>query len=499
MTLTLMYFHRPLIWAFLFLLLALPALAQEPTATPDSDGVNYGGLISGQINDQNPRAVFFFDGLRGEVIAISLRATSGDLDPVLKVIDVNGDVVVNRDDSNGSRDVVIGALNLPRSSRYYVIIGRFGYGLGSTSGAFELDIQRIGVSSASGSALRVGDSVINRIDDLTPALFYSFRAEAGEILDIRMIRDSGDLDPYLQVVDSRSFLIADNDDVPGSGLNAEIANLVIDRADTYIIIATRYGQSAGTSSGRFVLSLERADGSGRGNSPQTAIPLAFGAVVEDEISSSNTVKYLRFEGRADDIISLRMTRTSNTLDALLVITDGDLNEIAQVDDSLGSQNAVIDNFRIPADGTYYVLATRSGRENGTTTGRFRLEYQSLGNAFDGVPAEAQRIAYGTTVTGRIDDITPQVLFAFFGNEGDAITVSLNRGDGDLDPVVSILSGDLIELTRDDDSGGGQNARIARYVIPRSGLYFIRASRFDGVDGNRNTQGSFVLVLAKTPV
>lgn len=479
-------------------LIALPVLAQEPTPTPDSGGVNYGGLITGQINNQTPRAVFFFDGLRGEVISLKLRATSGDLDPVLKVIDVNGDVVINRDDSNGSRDVVVGALNLPRSSRYYVIIGRFGYGLGSTSGDFELDIQRIGVSSASGSALRVGDSVINRVDDLNPALFYSFRAEAGEILDIRMIRDSGDLDPYLQVVDSSSFLIADNDDVPGSGLNAEINSLVIDRSDTYIIIATRYGQAAGTSSGRFVLSLDRADGSGRGNSPQTAIPLAFGAVVEDEISSSNPIKYLRFEARADDIIGLRMTRTSNTLDAFLAITDADLNELATVDDALGSQNAVIDDFRVPADGVYYVIATRSGRENGTTTGRFRLEYQALGNAFDGVPAEAQRIAYGTTVTGRIDDITPQALFAFYGTEGDAITVSLNRGDGDLDPVVSILSGDLIELTRDDDSGGGQNSRIARYVVPRSGLYYIRAARYDGVDGNRNTQGSFVLVLARTP-
>jgi hypothetical protein len=487
-----------LLLTLLLCLLTLPTRAQEATPAPDTGGVNYGGVISGTINNATPRAVYFFDGLRGEVVAISLRAISGDLDPVLKVIDVNGEVVINRDDSGGSRDVVIEALNLPRSSRYYVIIGRFGYSLGSTSGDFELSIQRIGVSSASGSALRVGDSVINRIDDLTPALFYSFRAEAGEILDIRMIRDSGDLDPYLQVVDSRSFLITDNDDVPGSGLNAEITNLVIERSDTYIIVATRYGQAAGTSSGRFVLSLSRADGSGRGNSPQTAIPLAFGAVVEDEISSANPVKYLRFEARANDIIGLRMTRTSNTLDALLVITDGDLNELAQVDDALGSQNAVIDDFRVPADGTYYVIATRSGRENGTTTGRFRLEFQALGNAFDGVPPEVQRIGFGTTVTGRIDEITPQTLFAFYATDGDAITVSLNRGDGDLDPVVSILSSDLIELARDDDSGGGQNARIARYIIPRSGLYYLRATRFDGVDGNRNTQGSFVLVLARTP-
>jgi hypothetical protein len=114
-----------------------------------------------------------------------------------------------------------------------------------------------------------------------------------------------------------------------------------------------------------------------------------------------------------------------------------------------------------------------------------------------VPADAQRISYGTTLTGRIDDQTPQVLYAFHGLEGEAITVSVNRGDGDLDPIVEILSSDQVALISDDDSGGGQNARIARYVLPRTGLYFIRAARFSGeTEGNPNTRGSYILVLAQ---
>ncbi|MEP6985278.1 MAG: PPC domain-containing protein, partial [Chloroflexota bacterium] len=122
--------------------------------------------------------------------------------------------------------------------------------------------------------------------------------------------------------------------------------------------------------------------------------------------------------------------------------------------------------------------------------------QSLGNAFDGVPEGTQRISYGTTITGRLDQTTPEIQFAFFGTKGDAVTISLNRGDGDLDPTVYLLDSNQTIIKQDDDSGGGQNARITRFVLPQSGAYFIKATRFNGTDGNPNTQGSFILVLAR---
>jgi hypothetical protein len=489
--------HRrfKLIVFMIYFLLASPVWAQDDAS--DETGVTYGGSISGQITNQTPRAVYYFDGLRGEVVAIKLETTSGDLDPVLTVMDTGGNIIASQDDSKGNRDISLDALSIPQSSRYYVIVGRFGYGLGSTSGQFDLNVERIGVSSASGSALRYGDSVINNITTMTPQVYYSFRAQRGDIVNIEMLHDSGDLDPYLQVVNSNAFVIADNDDVPGSGLNAEINNLVIEESGTYIIVATRYGEAAGTSAGRFILTLDEATGSGLGNSAQTAIPILVGDTQEGSLTDGEYAKYYAFDARQNDLITARMNRANGSLDSFLVLADSNLQEVATDDDSGGGQNAKIDGFMIPADGRYYLIATRLDRDKGTTSGNFKLEFQSLGNAFDGVPVDAQRISYGTTITGRIDDLTPQVLYAFYGVAGDAITASVNRGDGDLDPVLDILSSDQVSLTSDDDSGGGQNARIARYVLPRTGLYFVRAARFSGTtDGNPNTQGSFILVLAK---
>jgi len=478
------------------LMLVAPSFAQDEDEGTDETGVVYGGRISGEINNRTPRAVYYFDGLRGEVVSISLTATDGDLDPVLTVMDTSGNIIASQDDSEGSRDITLDALSIPQSSRYYVIISRFGYGLGSTSGGYDLNVERIGVSSASGSALRYGDSVINNITNMTPQVYYSFRAERGDLVNIKMVHDSGDLDPYLQVVNSNAFVIADNDDVAGSGLDAQIDGLLIEDTGTYIIVATRYGESAGTSTGRFILTLEEGQGSGLGNSPQAAIPILVGDSQEDSISDDAFAKYYVFDARQNDLITARMSRSNGSLDSFLAIADANLQELANNDDGGGGHNALIDNFMIPADGRYYLIATRLDREEGTTSGNFKLELQSLGNAFDGVPSDAQRIAYGTTVTGRVDDQTPQVLYAFHGVEGEPITVSVNRGDGDLDPVVDILSSDQISLASDDDSGGGQDARVARYVLPRTGLYYIRVGRFSGTDGNPNTRGSFILVLAR---
>ena len=66
-------------------------------------------------------------------------------------------------------------------------------------------------------------------------------------------------------------------------------------------------------------------------------------------------------------------------------------------------------------------------------------------------------------------------------------------------VAGVLQGDpapRLPSSPTPTSGGGQNARIARYVLPKTGIYYVRAARFSGKDGNPNTHGSFVLVLAK---
>jgi hypothetical protein len=496
---------------FVLFALAAPLRAQEATPSPDPRtatdvstpesgelSIQYGLNVSGRLDDANPRAAYVFDGLRGEVLNITLTTTGGDLDPVLALLNNSGALVTSRDDSAGGRDVRLENVRIPQTDRYYVVVGRFGYGLGSTSGAYELTIERVGVSSASGSALRYGDTVINTINSLTPTLYYSFQAERGDIINVTMQRISGDLDTYLQIVNSEALVIADNDDVPGSGsLDASITALAIEQPGTYVIVATRFGQAAGESAGAFSLTLEESADSGMGNSAQTALPISIGTTIEGELTNERPAQYYRFEARANDIVSVRMERLAGGLDSFLALADAQFVELTTNDDMQGSQNSSINEFLIPADGTYYVIATRFQRDQGTTTGSYRLSLTGGGNVFAGIPEGIPRLTYGTTVTGNIDDTFPIALFAFYGRGGDVITLSMNRGDGNLDPSLSILDANQQPLVSNDDAGDGtQNARIDRFVLPVTGVYYVQASRFSGATGDTGTRGSYILVLAQ---
>ena len=479
-------------WLIVFVILGIsPASAQE---------FGYGLRVSGTLNDAEPRMVYTFTGLRGDVIAIDLTVTSGDLDPMLTLVDSVGTVVAQSDDGTtagrGVRDLRLDSLHIPRSDQYSLIVGRFGYQLGTTSGAYSLAVDRIGVSSASGSALRYGDSVYNTITDSNPQVYYSFRATRGDVITIRMQRASGDLDPELLLVNSQSQVVADNDDSPGS-LDAAINGFIVREDGVYVVIASRFGQAAGRSKGAFVLSLASGADSGLGRTIEFSMPILPGVPTQGELTSSNSAHYYSFEGKRDEVVTIRMNRPSGALDSFLALLDPTRREITSDDDGGGGQNALIQRFVLPVDGTYTILATRFERAQGTSVGPYTLQLEISGSVFAGTQTDATRLEYGATVTGVITDATPGVLYAFVAQQGDRITVTMNRVDGNLDSRVAILNADQNPLTSDDDGGGNQNSRIEGFTVASTGVYYLLATRYNGTQGDPNTSGTYSLTLSLT--
>lgn len=469
--------------------LNVPAHAQE---------FGYGLSVSGTLNDNTPSAVYSFSGLRGDVIAIDLTVTSGNLDPLLMLIDSRGTVVALNDDGvrgGGNRDLRLASLHIPRSDVYSLVVARFGYGLGTTSGGFSLSMERIGVSSASGSALRYGDSVYNSITDSTPQVYYSFRAQRGDVITARMQRASGDLDPALMLVNSQSQIIADNDDSPGS-LDAAINGFIIREDGVYVLIASRFGQAAGRSKGAFVLSLFSGADGGLGKTADLPLPILPGIPVTGEITNSSNTRYYSFEGKRDDVVTIRMNRTSGALDTFLALLDPTQREIVSDDDGSGEQNALISGFVLPRDGVYTIVATRYERAEGTTVGPYQLILESSGSVFANAEQEATRMEYNTTVNGTITDAASGVLYAFIGQRGDVVTVAMNRTSGNLDSRVLLLNANQDPLTSDDDGGGEQNSLIQNYTINTTGLYYLLATRYTGTSGDPNTTGGFSLTLSE---
>lgn len=465
------------------------AWTQDESDVVDARELGYNEVVSGDLDNRTPSIRYLFEGLRGEYVTIRLDVTDGNLDPVLTLIDPAGKPVFIRDDALGDTRRIISQIQLADNGQYILVAARFGHQLGSTSGAFDLRIDRSGVSSASGSALRYGDTVVNTISDSQPEVYYTFRAVRGDIISLTMLTNSGTLDPYLRIVNGARRILAENDDFEGVN-TARILDYIVEDDGQYLIIATRYGFAGGKTAGSFFLTLERSDDSGAGNSPRVAIRLLPGQAVEGEIIADRSLIYYSFEARRDDVISLRMSRVSGTLDPLLDLLDAGLNTLISNDDIEEGVNrdSLIGQFRIPSDGLYYVAATRFEREAGASLGRFRLELTSRGNLFDGITG-AIRVTYGSSATGVINETTPQLLYVFYGVQGDAITASASRSDGDLVPALTLLDATQIEIASGTNDEDDVLTRIDRFILPTTGLYYLRVGAAEG-------RGGFLVILAQ---
>lgn len=479
------------------MLLGIRAIsAQETLPTPLGVSVQAGLATSGQIDDRTPREVYTFEGSRGEVVRISLTVASGDLDPTLTVFDANGEMLLSQDDAD-TENSLTATVSLQKDMRYYLVVGRFGFSVGTTAGAYDLTLERIGVISEQGSTLLLGVPVTDTISNAQPQVYYTFRANAGDLLTIEMQRISGTLDPYLQILDSERFLVASNDDnETGDGRNARVDNFLIENSGVYIVVASRYGDVSGNSVGNFILSVYEGQFSGLGNNTLAPEELLYNQPAIGELDNEQFQRYYRFSARENEVVNISMVRSSGSLDAYLMLQDFNGTILYENDDSGGGKNASIEGFRVPQDGQYVVVALRYGADTGDTSGSYRLQIDLKGTAFADVNEGIPRLLYGTTVPDAISDADPDSVYAFWGMRGDVVTLTMSRVSGTLDAVLVLSDTDQQRLISDNDSGGSNNALINRYTLPYSGVYYINARRYEGNAAINNTIGMFTMVLVK---
>ena len=359
---------KKIIVALIFLL-AVPVFAQDadsPTL------LTYGVGVAGRLDDRTPFQRYGFDGLRGEFVRVTLTLTSGDLDALLTLSDPDGGLLLTRDE-DAKAGQLTAQLRLPGSGAFTLTAARFGFAYGTTAGAYTLQIDRLGVSAESGSGLRYGDTVANAITHDSPEVYYSFRAKQGDLVTLVMRRDGGGLDPLLRIVDANRQILVEADDSQGSP-DARIERWQVPADGQYLIVATRYGEIAGSTTGQFLLTLNKIPDSALGSSPDLAIQMIEGQSAERDLSADRYEVWYVFEARAGERVTVSLARVNGSLDPFVVLLDPGQNELISHDDIVDGKerDSLITAFNIPADGKYYVIATRYERVAGTTLGRFRL-------------------------------------------------------------------------------------------------------------------------------
>ncbi|MFN8372218.1 MAG: PPC domain-containing protein [Anaerolineae bacterium] len=356
------------------------------------------------------------------------------------------------------------------------------------------------------TAIEYGETAQGEIDNRTPSEEYVFEGEAGDIISISLTATSSrdNLDTLLILINQDGREIARNDDIntAGGNYNSQISGFVLPDDGTYLIIATRFQQENGESTGEYELTLNlRVLGEGEEILAE-----------EGEITNRRPSEEYEFDGNAGDIVTITMIDTSQdqTLDSQVILLDEDGNELARNDDAfdsnVGRLNSQIFAYELPEDGTYTVVATRYQEADGSSVGEYEVSVvvyaaEDIQTTEQGTGDEQDSVLeYGETIQGEIDDENFQQIYTFEGSEGDIVTITMIdvSAEDSLDPLLILLDPAGTEVTRNDDGDsaivGQFNSQIRNLTLPADGTYTIIATRFSQETGT--TVGEYELSLVE---
>ncbi len=346
--------------------------------------LRYGESVIGRVTADRPLMFYVLRARRGDVISVTMRRTSGDLDPRLDLATADGIVLVSNDDdpaAAGSLDAGIRDYTVRATGVYLILATRFGYEAGDTEGSYVLTLTRrpldeLGTSPEEARLIDYGMTIEGVLTDDVPARYYRFDGERGDVITVIMNVQSGNLDPFVQIVDVNLFGMVQSDSVDADR-DARIVAYTLPATGTYYIVAT--GDEAAT--GLFTLQLTGRPGIVGGQ----ALEIMYDAAVSGTIDDQNSFEEYIFFGRQGDVIRVSMERASGDLDPLVTLLDSDRKQVAFDDDSGRDQNALLDSFELPRDGMYILVAARYEREFGTTSGAYLLSLELIepGSGADG--------------------------------------------------------------------------------------------------------------------
>ncbi|SFR69557.1 pre-peptidase C-terminal domain-containing protein [Halogeometricum rufum] len=472
----------------------------DSTATPTADGasegetVGCGDTITGELTEDDESG-FRGDGHYQDAYQLSVEddafvsltlSTSqpedpeeGTNDPYLYLLDSNGFVLAEDDDSGGELNSAISRVRLSASETYTVLATTYAP---EDTFSYELGVDCILALSAE-KWLGCGDTLTKPLESSDETGFrgpnfyhdvIGFEGSAGQ--NVRISMSSAEGDTYVYLVAPDGEIVAQDDD-SGEGTNS-LVTATLDADGDHYIVATSW---APETTFEYDISLD---------CPPERDPevIECGQEVAGELARGDRTgfrgdgfysDFYAFEGTAGDFVSVLMGPPRfESGDAYLYLLDPDGRIIAEDDDGGIGTDALI-NRRLGADGEYTIVATSFGSGE-----RFPYEL-ILGCQSTGAPPCNETIACNTTVTGTLEPGDQsgfrgpnyfQDVHCFDGESGDVVTVS-HSSEAFADPYLYLVDPDGTVVAEDDDSGGNLDSLIREYELTQSGTYQIVATSY----------------------
>ncbi len=350
-------------------------LSHVGLTTPSGAVLQYGDSVVGELGGDQFQQIYAFQATRGDIVRAAMQRISGNLDALLILADAQGTVIVLNDEdasSPGSLDATITDLRIKKTGTYLLVATRFGREAGDSHGGYSLTLDRLppqslGKVPEKAILLDYGSIATGAIDNDNLMRFYLIDAHKGDVLTISVERTRGNLDPTLTLLAEDLKELAANDSGQ-RGQNARITTYIVPSDGDYILMVSRFNRDKGITAGSYSLTLLGRIGVTVGPGGTAALP--YNSAVNAIINDGNVAQQYTFSATAGDVVTISMATSSGNLACQLVLLDPSRKQIAL--DDPGTDSARLSKLKLSATGTYTIVASRRGREKGTTQGAYLL-------------------------------------------------------------------------------------------------------------------------------
>lgn len=186
----------------------------------------------------------------------------------------------------------------------------------------------------------------------------------------------------------------------------------------------------------------------------------------------------QFEGSEDDLLSIQIEVLDDSLETSFTVIQAWDNYVVHGERSTEGNTETL-QIKLPYDGEYIVLVDAYNGSGDYIISLNLDEHWGEEESSESPPDDELTIAYGETVSDYVSESGIDY-WLFDGLEGDIVTILLEAVDEDFGPYIYFGEDEsgavFMEIGETEEV---YKARIDRYALPETGLYYIGVDAIDG--------------------
>lgn len=469
-----------------------------------------GQAVTNRFTPTSPSVSYIVNARLGDLLTVTMFTTESNsgIAPEVRLLDLSLNPVAQE---SGERFATL-RTTIPRSGVYIVqannqrpaATGGFSLRLGSVPGSARIEAQ----------PARYNEQYQGEVDYAAPLDFYRFAGKTGELVTLTLNAASGDLNPFLILMDSDLNELTANDDT-GANRNARITQFRLPKDGEYLIVASRAGLSAGTTSGGYELIVTAGEialtAGGLTATLRWTANADLNLFVIDPAgravawSSPNATSggTLQIDSNAEC-----ETPSAQPVEHIYWTTPpiGDYSVWVWNQDGCGVIDPVPFTLTVTINGVPVVNSSASVPPNARLEAVVRVGDGGQGFLIEPgyviLPSPQEAVSQGgdaiirpgDVLMGDLNNAVYARFYQFSGTAGQVVSIRVERAAGDLDPMLILRRADdspLPDAANDDAAPDTRDSQLD-YTLPADGAYIIAVTRFGVREGT--TTGTFRLTL-----